>query len=141
MLSKGCYPRKALFVITDGMDNASRASLDTTIARASQARVPIYSIGIGNPNVHAGSFLGFTSNDMETVDTKALSQLANATGGETFVVTLNDSGQAFKHAAGAIADNINGQYIVGFVGDGSTNQLRLEAPSHKQIEFRILSHD
>ena len=58
MLSKGCYPSKALFLITDGMDNSSSNHLETIVARASKATVPIYSIGIGNPAA-SGSFLGF----------------------------------------------------------------------------------
>ncbi|MGO9059087.1 MAG: vWA domain-containing protein [Candidatus Binataceae bacterium] len=49
MLSHGCYPTKALLVITDGMDTASRANLDETATAASKAKVPIYSIGYRQP--------------------------------------------------------------------------------------------
>ena len=90
MLSRGCYSTKALLVITDGMDTASHASLDETAAAASKAKVPIYSIGIGDPNARVGSFLTFTTTDREAVDTKALSTFANDTGGQTFLVTLAD---------------------------------------------------
>jgi Ca-activated chloride channel family protein len=47
MLSKSCYPTKTLFLITDGMDTSSSNHLETIVARASKANVPIYSIGIG----------------------------------------------------------------------------------------------
>ena len=141
MLSHGCYPTKALLVITDGMDTASRANLDETATAASKAKVPIYSIGIGNPKAQIGSFLTFTTTDREAVDTKALSKLANDTGGETFLVTLADKGDALKRVATAIAGQINSQYIVGFVGDGSTNQLRFELPSRKDLKLRLIHRD
>ena len=138
MLSRGCYSTKALLVITDGMDTASHASLDETAAAASKAKVPIYSIGIGDPNARVGSFLTFTTTDREAVDTKALSTFANDTGGQTFLVTLADQGGALKRTANAIAATINGQYIVGFVGDGSTNQLRFESPNHKELKLKVI---
>jgi VWFA-related protein len=141
MLSKGCYPTKALFLITDGMDNSSSNHLETIVTRASKANVPIYSIGIGN-HAASGSFFGFrVSNDSEAVDTKALSTLANDTGGQTFLVTLADKGEALTQTASTIADKINNRYIVGFVGDGSTNQLHFEAPGHKGFKFKILTQD
>ena len=76
---------------------------DETATAASKAKVPIYSIGIGNPNARVGSFLTFTTTDREAVDTKALSKLANDTGGQTFLVTLADKGDALKRAATSIA--------------------------------------
>ncbi len=101
MLSKGCYPSKALFLITDGMDTSSSNHLETIVARASKASVPIYSIGIGNPNA-TGTFLSFkVSNDSEAVDTKALSTLANETGAETHLVTLADKGESLNQTAAA----------------------------------------
>ncbi len=141
MLSKGCYPSKALFLITDGMDTSSSNHLETIVARASKAKVPIYSVGIGNPGA-TGTFLTFqVSNESEAVDTKALSTLANDTGGETFLVTLADKGEALKQAVSAIADKINNQYIVGFIGDGSANQLRLETANYKGIKLKVLTED
>ncbi len=73
------------------------------------------------------------------MDTKALTVLAADSGGETFVVTLDDKGTALKQAATAIAGKIGNHYVVGFVGDGSTNQLRVEAPSQKDVVFKIES--
>ena len=102
MLSHGCYPTKALLVIADGMDTASAKNLATVAGVAAKANVPIYSIGIGDPNARAGSFLTFTQ-DSEAVDTKALSTFANDTGGQTFLVTLADNGSTLKQTANATA--------------------------------------
>jgi hypothetical protein len=77
--------------------------------------------------------------ELSAVDTKALVTLANQTGGETFLVPLDDKGDSLKRAATAIANKIGNQYIVGFIGDGSTNQLRIEASQHKEMIFKIES--
>ena len=48
-MSRGCNKRKALVVLTDGMDTASSSSLDQVTKDAQSVKVPIYSIGIGDP--------------------------------------------------------------------------------------------
>ena len=55
-ISRGRYDKKALLVVTDGMDNASRATLAQVVGRARRMGVLIYSIGIGDPN---SSKIGF----------------------------------------------------------------------------------
>lgn len=41
--------RKAVVVMTDGSDLASKATLDGVIAQARAARVPVYTVGLGQP--------------------------------------------------------------------------------------------
>ena len=45
-LNEGSRPRKALVVISDGGDNASRATLDQVLARARKSNAAIYTIGV-----------------------------------------------------------------------------------------------
>src|SRR6202167_6287824 len=50
MVRHGRYDKKALLVVTDGMDNASQATLQQVVGQARRMGVLIYSIGIGDPN-------------------------------------------------------------------------------------------
>ena len=50
VLQRGRYDKRALLVVTDGMDNTSGHSLDDVVALARRQGVLIYSIGIGDPN-------------------------------------------------------------------------------------------
>jgi Ca-activated chloride channel family protein len=49
IIERGRYEKKALLVVTDGMDNASRATLPQVVAQARRTGVLIYSVGIGDP--------------------------------------------------------------------------------------------
>ena len=138
-LSESNTKRKAILLITDGIDDASYTNLKHVEDLARKMNVPIYSIGIGNPNVHPPSFFAPMAGITEAFDTKPLTSLAKETGGETFVVTLDDKGAALKHTTAAIAGKIGSQYEVGFIGDGSISQLRVEAPDHKDLIFKIES--
>jgi Ca-activated chloride channel homolog len=139
-VSQGCYQRKALLVITDGMDDASNLTLEETEDQARKAHVPIYFVGIGNLNnsstVIGPITIGPMSGDMDTLDTKALLALATASGGQAFIASLNDERESFK-ATTAIASNIGNHYMVGFAGDGSTSQLRIETINHKGLKLKI----
>ena len=46
-VERGRWPKKALLVMTDGMDNASSNSLNNTIDAARRAGVLIYTVGLG----------------------------------------------------------------------------------------------
>jgi Ca-activated chloride channel homolog len=139
LLSQSCSSKRAVLLITDGLDEGSVATLDQTTNMARKMSVPIYSIGIGNPKTQTTNWLGSMSGDMEALDTKALAALAKDTGGETFVITLDDNGAALKQTATALADRIGNRYVVGFISNGSADQLRLEAPNQRELTFRIES--
>ena len=70
-LNDASRPRKALVVISDGGDNASRATLDAVLARAHKSNAAIYTIGVYDP-------------DEADKNRGALKALARATGGERF---------------------------------------------------------
>ena len=71
MVSRGRDDKKALLVVTDGMDNASSSSLDQVVAQARRQGLLVYSIGIGDPNVAGilafGSML-LGAGDIDQVD-------------------------------------------------------------------------
>ena len=65
--------RKAIIVVTDGMDNASKANRDAAVKQAEQGGYSIYTIGLGNKGA------GFNSQD--GIDETVLSDIANASMG------------------------------------------------------------
>ena len=50
MVQRGRYDKKALLVVTDGMDNTSASTVNDVVAQARRMGVLVYSIGIGDPN-------------------------------------------------------------------------------------------
>ncbi len=146
-VSQGCNKRKALVVLTDGMDTASSSSLDQVTKDAQSVKVPIYSIGIGDPT--AGSSGGALFNlgptllsggDEERVDTETLHKLSERTGGETFFVAIGSQENSLKQTTTDVARKIGNQYTVGFVGDGTTNQLQFEVANQNGVTLKIDTH-
>ena len=54
MVQRGRYDKKALLVVTDGMDNTSALTVNDVVAQARRMGVLVYSIGIGDPNGGTG---------------------------------------------------------------------------------------
>jgi len=113
MVQHGHYTRKALLVLTDGMDNTSQATLKQVTAVARQRGVPIYVIGIGDPDPHGMLHSAFAGNDSKNLDVKALNQLADAAGGRAYIVSIESNGLA--DAVASIEAQFNPAYTIGLV--------------------------
>ncbi len=97
-------------------------------------------LGMGvNPHT-AGGISPSLTRAIDRVDTRALGDLAQDSGGVAYTVDLSNNGKALKQVTSAIAAKISNQYMVGFIGDGSTNRLRVEAPGKKAVTLKILTH-
>jgi Ca-activated chloride channel homolog len=117
--------RRVLVLVSDGGDNASRATLDDVLQRARASKVTMYAIGLydegardSNPGV--------------------LKRLADATGGERY---LPQSPGPLMVACEQIAREIRNSYTVGYVPpdrDGRFHRLRVEvnAPGHQSLKVR-----
>jgi len=111
ILQKARYARKALLVITDGMDNTSTTTLKQVTALARQQDVPIYVIGIGKP--FTGQRLVSSYGDPEWVDADALHQLANVAGGQAFIV--QSTGNEFADAVVSVDRRLGRGYTIGVI--------------------------
>ncbi|MGH7961456.1 MAG: VWA domain-containing protein, partial [Candidatus Binatia bacterium] len=119
-VQKGHHQKKALVVITDGLDMASVASLSQTIEAIRHSGVLVYTIGVGNPNRspitvgpgiatgpiivnrrrgRGGPTIGYGpspflvqggSGTDETVDSGTLQELSEETGGRHFLLNTAD---------------------------------------------------
>jgi Ca-activated chloride channel family protein len=120
-IREGKRDRKVLVVISDGGDNASKADLQQVLRLAEQSSAMIYTIGI------------FDEDDPDR-NTKALTRLARATGGEAFFPgQLNEVVQICE----GIARDIRNQYALGYV---STNTTRNDSYRAIRVVVRTKEH-
>ena len=137
----GCNKKKALFVITDGIDNSSQATQKEVVAAAQRMKVPIYSIGIGASNNEAGSSLSrlLLGSDLgDEVDARTLQTLSSGTGAKTYLIHEVGDGNALTADAKAIAAAISDHYIIGYVASGANqNDLRLELRNRSDLTLNV----
>lgn len=118
--------RKALLVISDGGDNASRSSLASVVKLAQESSAVIYAIGIYEP-------------DDPDRNPRALSRLAQETGGEAyFPEQVSDA----IEICAAIARDLRNQYTIGYVSsstkpEGFYHSLRVSAVSPGQPRLTV----
>ncbi len=95
--------KKALIVISDGGDNASKRTLAEVLVLAERSNVLLYTLGIFEP----------TDPDRNP---GALKRLAAATGGEAYFPSTRE---AIVAAAERIARDIRSQYIIGYTSNSA----------------------
>ncbi|MDP9112365.1 MAG: VWA domain-containing protein [Acidobacteriota bacterium] len=115
-LQKGSSDKKVLIVISDGGDNASKATLDQVLKMTERSSAMIYTIGI------------FDSDDPDK-NPKVLERLAHESGGEAFFpAEVSETLQICER----IARDIRDQYTIGYSSmstkkDGTYHKVRLAA--------------
>jgi len=97
--------RKALILLTDGVDNTSEATLVDAVEAAQRADTLIYSILFADPEAYA-----FGGRDGRGV----LQRLSKDTGGGFFEVSKKEP---IDQIFAAIEDELRSQYSLGFVSD------------------------
>ncbi|PYU15433.1 MAG: VWA domain-containing protein, partial [Acidobacteria bacterium] len=100
-LKKGHRDKKVLLVITDGVDNASRKSLEVTVQEAQRSEALIYAVGL---------FSQETKSDAKRAR-RALNSLTQATGGLAFFPERTEDTEAI---CTQIAHDIRNQYTLAY---------------------------
>lgn len=126
-LGRSALQRKAILLISDGGDNASRHTLGQVIAMADQSNAVIYTIG------------AFDESD-DDKNPRVLKHLASLTGGQFFApAKLSDLPGICKK----IADDIRSQYIVAYAPPNHASdsafhkiQVSVNAPHHSRLKIR-----
>jgi VWFA-related protein len=120
--------RRAVVVLTDGSDNASRLTPGEVSAMASAIDVPVYIFGIvpaiDNP------FADISSTGGRSALAGALGELAAWTGGHVFVASTPAERSG---AARQIVDELRHQYLIAFESSGK--------PGWHPLEVRARSKD
>jgi Ca-activated chloride channel family protein len=121
--------RKAIVLITDGIDNASRMNTFKAIGLARSVNVPIYTIGFS-------SFIdGVLPKGSRESRQLVLQRFSEETGGLLF--TVNDPDD-LKDAVLTIQQELRFQYIIGYhptrqLWDGTFRRIKLETAQEKLI--------
>jgi VWFA-related protein len=137
---RGGRQKKALIVISDGMDNRSSNTLEETVQTAQRSGVLIYAIGIGQVE-QSSSFLGkMIGGDL---DIPTLTRTSESTGGRLFTMTTEDvvsNTDALNVATQTISRELRSQYSLGYapLKPGSHyRNLRVEARSKDDTQLTI----
>ena len=104
-VSGGVFPtpaapgtRRAVIIVTDGVDTSSRAKSDEAVKTAIRAGVAVYAIGLGD-------------DEMGGTDRGALRKLAERTGGRAFFPKKEEE---LRAALAEIREALRAQYVVTF---------------------------
>lgn len=121
--------RRAIILLTDGVDTSSRLMRSDAINQALAAETVIYAIGIGDSKY-------------EGVDKDAVRAVAEGTGGRAF---FPKRGADLKTAFGEIEQELRSQYLIAYSSinknrDGSYRKMRIEiinpALQKEQLKLR-----
>jgi Ca-activated chloride channel homolog len=106
-LEQGRHQRKALVVLSDGGDNASRSSLESALAELQNSDATVYTIGIYDP--HA-----------KDKNPGVLKKIAKVGGGESY---FPNGGIELARVWERIAGGIRSQYTLGFTSRKAANDV------------------
>lgn len=129
-LKTGVRDRKALVVLSDGGDNASRRKLDDVLQIARQSSATIYTIGI------------YDETDVDR-NPRVLRKIAQLSGGRAyFPESLDDMEQVWGDIAGAI----RGQYTIGYFSsnskrDGAFRKVKIVANRDSGGTLRVTTRE
>jgi VWFA-related protein len=128
--AKGHKDKLVLVVVTDGNDNESVGALDALVKAAQQSDVLIYCVGL----------LGGEAPGEAVKARRALTDLATATGGETF---FPDDVSEVDRIAHQVARDVRNQYTIEYtpsnaVMDGSYRRIKVtvDAPGNPMVRTR-----
>ena len=130
--AKNIGGRKAIIVISSGVDTFSKASFQDILQAAQDCATPIYAIGLG-PIMRLesdayGSSAPFARIDWNGAE-KQLEQLAKTSGGRAYVV---DSTLAIPGIYDDIMENLRVRYVVSYV---SSNPATVGPPRKIQVQL------
>ena len=135
-VNTGKHRKRALLLVTDGKDTASRVKFKDVEMVARKSEVVIYALGIGHGE--KGSFghdLGgiFGRQDKDEIDMRVLNGFADATGGRAFYLENAHAGgrDLVDEAAAEVANELKQQYTLGYRPtnkrhDGMFHQIKVE---------------
>ena len=122
---QGTAGQKALVVISDGRDNASRQTFDRALAVVQEVGAVVYTIGL-------------STDPEDRRSQRELRRLSRESGGTAyFVPAVEDVAPVLDRITGDLRD----QYLLGFVPDSSGSspsriKVTVDAPGHRKVAIR-----
>ena len=110
----GKNPTRAIILLSDGIDNASRLTRLQLAAKLEGVSIPIYALGLRPPaerrsKTAAGS-VSETASDLDVLE-----EIASGTGGKLYLGTKPEQ---FATAVAGMDRNLRAQYLIGFAPTG-----------------------
>jgi len=107
--------RKALVILTDGVDTASMVSLEEGVESAQRADTLVYSVLFEDPEAYGGGFGGFGRGGFGGVDGRGvLDDISRQTGGRLLSVTRKRS---LEQVFDSIEEELRSMYSLGYTPD------------------------
>lgn len=118
----GRNPSRAIILLSDGIDNASRLTREEIESKMEGVSVPVYAFGLREPSEEAKKPGAKIAEDMSDID--VLDELAAATGGDLFIGTRPEQ---LVSAMNGIERILRAQYLIGFspTGKGAVKYRRI----------------
>lgn len=118
-IKQGKHRKRALLVVTDGNDTASRTKFDSVVALARRSEVTIYALGIGHGEQGSDTHGGQSG---DTVDIRVLRAIAEPTGGAAYFLENAHQGgrDLVDEAATQVANELKQQYTLGYRPKGGS---------------------
>ena len=121
-------PRRAVVVLTDGYDNASRLTAEEVSAIASSIDVPVYVIVVVSPFDRAGGRKSLIDDDLLALREGPLGHLARWTGGE---IIMPVSAEDLAAATQQLVTELRHQYLMAFEPGGQPGWHPLEVRTRR----------
>jgi Ca-activated chloride channel family protein len=129
-------PRRAVVVITDGVDTASQLTMPQVSGLASAIDVPVYVIAVVSPLDHPGGDMAVPGANTSPVST-SLGNLASWTGGELIVVSAPADASL---AARELITELRHQYLIAFESSKDPGWYALDVKTrHRDFTVRARS--
>jgi Ca-activated chloride channel family protein len=130
LVDENATGRKAIVLITDGVDNASRLTVHEAITTARKVEVPIFTVGFSSLPWEDKK----TQRDLGS-NMAVLQLFADQTGGDMFVVQDPDE---LKEAVDHISKSLRHQYLIGYSPglqnwDGRFRSIQLQAGNGRYL--------
>lgn len=127
--------RRAMILLSDGVDNYSRKKINEAISEAQKAETVIYSIGIGD-NYYQGTNSGL----YQGVDTRSLKKLSEQTGGRAF---FPRDERELRLAFDQIQEEMRSQYLIAYEPldqkrDGSYRTIDIKLINQQLSKEKVL---
>lgn len=118
----GRNPSRAIILLSDGIDNASKLTRAQIEKRMEGVSIPIYAFGLREPAERDTNRVAPISEEMSNID--LLEELAAATGGRLYV---GNRPEALAAAMDGIERILRAQYLIGFppTGKGAVKYRRI----------------
>jgi Ca-activated chloride channel family protein len=115
--------RRAVVVITDGIDTSSQQTPDAVIARSRALDVPIYAVSVISPldDPSSDRFVGQRQSSVATKGSTVLARYSSLSGGNAFRVS---DFRGLKEAADRIARELKHQYRLGYDPPAGPSRFR-----------------